>query len=56
MRYLITYADTHPPFLSDRFEFENHWTERFGMVVYDLQKGVYTTDGKTWIELAKDNF
>lgn len=54
MRYLITYAEIHTPFLTEWFQAENHWQEGVGMVVYDLQKEMFTTDGQNWRELEKD--
>lgn len=55
MRYLIT-TNTEPPFLSYRYEPENDFNADIGMVVYDLIKLLYTTDGVTWIEIDEDLF
>jgi len=54
MRYLIT-TNIQPPFLSDRFDAENNFNAEVGMVVYDLAKGVYTTDGEKWNEIEEDH-
>lgn len=54
MRYLIT-INTQPPFLSDWFDAENNFNAEVGMVVYDLAKGVYTTDVDKWNEIEEDH-
>lgn len=51
MRYLITMHE-HEPFRTEFFDFENHFCAH--MVVYDLLKNVYTTDGKNWLTLQID--
>ena len=53
MRYLVTSND-NPPFRTALFDPENHWVEDVGMVVYDLDKGVFTTDGQKWQEIETD--
>lgn len=52
MRYLITTIE-ETPFLTEWFEPENHFSE--GMVVYDLYKNKYMTDGKTWLTIEYDH-
>ena len=54
MRYLIT-TNIQPPFLSNWFDAENHFNAEVGMVVYDLAKGVYTTDGEKWEQIEEDH-
>ena len=54
MRYLIT-TNIQPPFLSDWFDAENNFNAEVGMVVYDLAKGVYTTDGEKWEQIEEDH-
>lgn len=55
MRYLVTTKDAHAPFLTDWFDPENHFNPDLDMVVYDLAKNEYTTDGKTWQEIEVDH-
>ena len=54
MRYLIT-TNVQPPFLTEWFYAENHFNAEVGMVVYDLAKGIYTTDGEKWEEIEEDH-
>jgi hypothetical protein len=54
MRYLIT-TNIQPPFFSDWFDAKNLFNAEVGMVVYDLVKGVYTTDGEKWEEIEEDH-
>jgi hypothetical protein len=54
MRYLITTPENQP-FVTEWFDSENHFSESVGMVVYDLHKWVYTTDGVTWQEIEQDH-
>lgn len=53
-QYLIT-TTTQPPFLSHWFDPENHFNAEVGMVVYDLTNCQFTTDGKTWEDIAEDH-
>jgi len=55
MRYLITTKDTYGPALTDWFDPENHFNPDLEMVVYDLLKYKYTTDGKTWHDIEVDH-
>ena len=55
MRYLITTKEIQSPFLTDWFEPENHFNSDVGMIVYDLHKNQFTTDGKTWKEIEVDH-
>jgi hypothetical protein len=52
MRYLITTTDGNPPFLTEWFDHECHFSE--GMAVYDLNECKYTIDGLTWNEIKTD--
>lgn len=54
MRYLIT-TNKNPPFFTEWFEPENNFNSEIGMVVYDLCKFVYTTDGVNWKEIQEDH-
>jgi hypothetical protein len=54
MRYLIT-TKVKLPFLTAWFDTENHFNPDVGMVVYDLCKNEFTTDGKTWQKLEVDH-
>lgn len=53
MRYLITTIE-ETPFLTEWFMPENNFSQ--GMIVYDLYKNKYMTDGKTWIDIEYDHF
>ena len=70
MRYLITTKEIdtrlkeidatlgqfqQSPFLTDWFEPENHFNSEVGMIVYDLHKNQFTTDGKIWKEIEVDH-
>ena len=54
MRYLITTND-QTPYLTDWFDAENHFNAEVGMVVYDLAKGIYTTNGEKWEQIEEDH-
>jgi len=58
-RYLITYIDTDTQetkaFLDNYFDSENHFNADVSMCVYDLNKAVFTTDGKTWNEITENH-
>jgi len=54
MRYLIT-TNGQEPFLTKWFDSENHFNKDIGMVVYDLGKNRYTTDGKNWYDIKFDH-
>jgi len=52
--YLITFIDQkQEPFLSRRFDYENHFVE--GMIVYDLFLDHYTRNGIDWLPLETDH-
>ena len=53
MIYLITMTGQEP-FFTDWFSPENHFLPECGMVVYDLDKNVYTDDGKDWKVINQD--
>lgn len=55
MRYLITTKEGKSPFLTAWFDPENHFNPDVEMVVYDLYKSVFTTDGKTWYKIDVDH-
>jgi hypothetical protein len=54
MRYLIT-TTVQPPFFTQWFEPENNFNIEVGMVVYDLYKFKYTTDGINWNYIEIDH-
>lgn len=54
MIYLIT-TNCHPPFFTNYYDYENHYSEDSEMVVYDLHKCLYTEDGITWKEIEQDH-
>jgi hypothetical protein len=53
MRYLVTMT-AEPPFFTMWFDCGNDWLRSCGMVVYDLENSLYTTDGKTWEPIEFD--
>ena len=53
MRYLVT-VENLPPFLTNWFDYDSHWRDGIGMMVYDIYNQTYTTDGKIWSEIEKD--
>jgi hypothetical protein len=53
-RYLVT-TNNLDPFLTDYFTPENCFAYGIGMVVFDLYKQTYMSDGETWIELEEDH-
>ena len=55
MRYLITTNEAYGPFLTNWFDPENHFNKEIGMIVYDLVKHIYTTDGTTWNDIELDH-
>ena len=55
MRYLITTNQAYAPFLTDWFDAENNFNKDIEMTVYDLVTYKYTTDGKTWLDIAIDH-
>ncbi len=54
MRYLIT-TKAESPGLTEWFDADNHFNAEIGMIVYDLHKELYTTDGKNWKEIEIDH-
>ena len=52
MKYLVTIKGS-TPFLTKWFDIENNYME--GMIVYDLAKLEYTTDGENWNEIEIDH-
>lgn len=52
MRYLITHPENEP-FITEWYDYENNYEK--GMVIYDLVKFYFTTDGKTWKEINQDH-
>lgn len=55
MRYLITTKEVKYPFLTDWFDSENHFSPDVEMIVYDLYKNEFTTDGKIWHKIDIDH-
>lgn len=56
MRYLITCNDgSFDPFLTKWFVPENNFDDGVGMVVFDLYKFTYTTNGKDWQPIKVDH-
>ena len=53
MRYLVT-TNSEEPFYTQWYNPEDMHNELVSMVVYDLQKGLYTTDGREWFEIQED--
>ncbi len=54
MRYLIT-TKGYNPFYCNHYEFENDFNLQLEMIVYDLGKAKYTTDGINWIDIEFDH-
>lgn len=56
MRYLVTTLN-HSPFLTEWFDPENHFNPDpdMGMVVYDLFKKTFTTNGMDWRNIELDS-
>lgn len=52
MRYLVTFIElgTREAFYTEWFTLDNFEHDK-GMIVFDLAKGVFTEDGKTWNEI-----
>lgn len=55
MRYLVTTKETNEPFLTDWFDAENNFNPDIEMVVYDLVRFEFTTNGKTWHPITIDH-
>jgi hypothetical protein len=55
MRYLVTTESAYAPFVTNYFDAQNHFIAEIGMVVYDLHKLVYTTDGVNWLLIEEDH-
>ena len=55
MRYLVTTKEAYAPFLTEWFDYENHFNPDLGMVVFDLLNCKYTTDGKNWVDINIDH-
>ncbi|MGN6802383.1 MAG: hypothetical protein ACTHJN_10780 [Ginsengibacter sp.] len=54
MRYLVT-TKFLGAFLTDWFVPENHFNIELGMIVYDLVKCLFTTDGQQWKPIEVDH-
>jgi len=52
MRYLIIPKEGEP-FITQYYDFDNHYVE--GDSVYDLDKIIYTTNGRIWNEIPIDH-
>ena len=55
MRYLVTTKESYEPFFTDWFDCENNFNSELEMIVYDLLKMEYTTDGIKWNIIKTDN-
>ena len=55
MSYLITTKDVKSPFITEWFDDENNFNPDVEMIVYDLSKNEFTTDGKTWYDIEIDH-
>ena len=55
MRFLITTKEAYSPFLTKWFDFEIHFNPDIEMIVYDLLKNEFTTDGETWHKINIDH-
>lgn len=53
MRYLI-YRPKQIPIATDNYDYDSHWLDGKGMVVFDMVCFDYTDDGKTWYDINKD--
>lgn len=54
MNYLI-FTDSHSPFYTNWFDVENHFNRDDNMIVVNLLTHKYTTDGRTWYDIAQDH-
>lgn len=54
MRYLII-SNSYEPFLTEWFDYENHYNKDIKMIVFDLIELKYTIDGITWKNIEIDN-
>lgn len=52
-RYLIT-GDGIEPFTTEWYDYENNYRADLNMIIYDLHRRVYTTDGQVWKQLDWD--
>lgn len=52
-QYLITFTNGESPSYTNWFDPENHFAE--GMVVFDLYKHLFTTDGINWKNIQEDH-
>jgi hypothetical protein len=53
MRYLVV-TSTNEPLRTDWFDLENNYNEDIHMIVFDLYKDEYTSDGKVWHKIVCD--
>lgn len=53
MRYLIT--SIKPPFLTEWYDYDNHYSAIIEMKIYDLHENKYSIDGKTWNKIEVDH-
>ena len=54
MRYLIITTETDP-FLTDNYSYENDFNSSIGMIVFDLQKMIWTNDGIYWENIEENH-
>jgi hypothetical protein len=50
MKYLVV-TDSQEPFLTNRFDSLNQFDAEDNMIIFDLIKRTYTTDGHTWFAI-----
>lgn len=53
MKYLITYKK-YEPFITNWFDFENHFNHNLIVAVFDLIENKYTNNGKDWVDIEID--
>ena len=56
MRYLITFTKPgNEPFLTRWFDYDNHYNPDLGMIIFDLEYELYSTNGKDWQSIPQDH-
>lgn len=54
MQYLIITKE-HNPFLTNWYQYENHWVEGSFLMVFDTINYKYTKNGKDWLDIELDH-
>ena len=54
MRYLII-TKNKSPFYTEWFDYENFYNPEIMDCIFNLNKGLHTFNGKTWIETIEDS-